>query len=114
MPLKLLPCQSQGCDGVAWTRAGHGYYLSSYPRVGEPYRYVCQRCRKLNTLEVGDFHRQPHAAPAQLEAVGLLDVLAGDLREGGLVTLAQARDLYRAGFETPADYPPAPDPPDAA
>lgn len=110
--MRILPCGT--CDTGRASLDAEGrkpYVIARFPRTGMPFAVRCRKCRRVTPVTVEEFNRIPHLTPAELEAHGLLDVVAKDLRLGHALTIEQARDMARVGFslrEVHALPPPPP------
>jgi hypothetical protein len=103
-PIRVLPCPN--C-GQATLKNGEPYWLLTAPPVSaikSVFRYACYRCMatkdsKAQSLEitVGEFYS---TVPMRIEEMEQTGILARFLRDYkmGVLTDAQARDLFEAGF----------------
>lgn len=97
--IRLLPCGTCA-DGIARLRGGSPYWAGRWPGTshGEPYRYRCAACRRLNTITASEFWARPGLTREQLEEHRILGHLSKDLTLGGELPPDHAADLFVAGF----------------
>lgn len=109
--MKILPCDNCRTRDHTYAQLADGspYLIGQSPVF--PYRIACSRCKLTTLLTAVRFAQLPEITHDELEAFGLLEAHAADLTLGHQLKIAEAVDLYRAGFtvqELDALDPPEP------
>lgn len=104
--MKLLPCWTPGCRGLALLPDGKPYAIGRAPQgiAQRPFTYKCAGCKRTTTLTAVEFNGLAEASLAELRRHGLEDLVTRDLIGAG-VTMEQIEQLETSGVDFATLHP---------